>query len=118
MATHSSILAWRIPGTGEPDGLPSMGSHRVGHDSSDLAAVAVFTIVPKIMYNHPLGPWFEFKVSSKHNCMLFRKVFYQYPSTLWVSCIPLLASLLFCNYVAYNLSAWLNFLPYVCNPGP
>ena len=32
MATHSSILAWRIPGTGEPGGLPSMGSHRVGHD--------------------------------------------------------------------------------------
>ena len=32
MATHSSILAWRIPGTGEPGGLPSVGSHRVGHD--------------------------------------------------------------------------------------
>ena len=32
MATHSSILAWRIPGMGEPSGLPSMGSHRVGHD--------------------------------------------------------------------------------------
>ena len=32
MASHSSILAWRIPGMGEPDGLPSMGSHRVGHD--------------------------------------------------------------------------------------
>ena len=32
MATHSSILAWRIPGTTEPGGLPSMGSHRVGHD--------------------------------------------------------------------------------------
>ena len=32
MATHSSILAWRIPGMEEPDGLPSMGSHRVGHD--------------------------------------------------------------------------------------
>ena len=40
MATHSSVLAWRIPGTGEPDGLPSMGSHRVRHDWSDLAAVA------------------------------------------------------------------------------
>ena len=39
MATHSSALAWRIPGTGEPDGLPSMGSHRVGHDWSDLAAI-------------------------------------------------------------------------------
>ena len=38
MATHSSVLAWRIPGTGEPAGLPSMGSHRVGHDWSDLAA--------------------------------------------------------------------------------
>ena len=32
MATHSSVLAWRIPGTAEPVGLPSMGSHRVGHD--------------------------------------------------------------------------------------
>ena len=41
MAIHSSVLAWRIPGTGEPGGLPSMGSHRVGHDWSDLAAVAV-----------------------------------------------------------------------------
>ena len=40
MATHSSVLAWRIPGTGEPGGLLSMGSHRVGHDWSDLAAVA------------------------------------------------------------------------------
>ena len=38
MATHSSVLPWRIPGTGEPGGLPSMGSHRVGHDWSDLAA--------------------------------------------------------------------------------
>ena len=40
MATHSSVLAWRIPGTGEPRGLPSMGSHRVGHDWSDLAEAA------------------------------------------------------------------------------
>ena len=38
MATHSRVLAWRIPGTGEPGGLLSMGSHRVGHDWSDLAA--------------------------------------------------------------------------------
>ena len=40
MATHSSVLAWRIPGTGEPGGLQSMGSNRVGHDWSDLAAAA------------------------------------------------------------------------------
>ena len=42
MATHSSVLAWRIPGTREPGGLPSMGSHRVWHDWSDLAAVAAY----------------------------------------------------------------------------
>ena len=42
MATHYSVLAWRIPGTGEPGGLLSMGSHRVGHDWSDLAAAAAF----------------------------------------------------------------------------
>ena len=40
MATHSSVLAWRIPGTGEPGGLPSMGLHRVRHYWSDLAAAA------------------------------------------------------------------------------
>ena len=40
MATHSSVLAWRFPGTEEAGGLPSMGSHRVGHDGSDLAAAA------------------------------------------------------------------------------
>ena len=41
IATHSSVLAWRIPGTVEPGGLPSLGSHRVGQDWRDLAAAAV-----------------------------------------------------------------------------
>ena len=50
MATHSSVLDWRIPGTGEPGGLPSMGSHRVGHDWSDLAASST----------HALGSLFVF----------------------------------------------------------
>ena len=45
MATHSSVLAWRIPGMGEPGGLPSMGLHRVGHDWSDLAAAAAARIL-------------------------------------------------------------------------
>ena len=52
MATHSSVLAWRIPGTGEPGGLPSMGSYRVGHDWSDLAAATYLT------YMHSLLPIF------------------------------------------------------------
>ena len=47
MATHSSVLAWRIPGTREPGGVLSMGSHRVGHDWSDLAAAAA---VPHIFH--------------------------------------------------------------------
>ena len=49
VATHSSVLAWRIPGTGEPGGLPSMGSHRVGHDWRDLAAAAL--LGRKVMSN-------------------------------------------------------------------
>ena len=49
MATHSSVLAWRIPGMGEPGGLPSMGSRRVGHDWSDLAAAEGTSIVFSIV---------------------------------------------------------------------
>ena len=45
MATHSSVLDWRIPGMGEPGGLPYMGLHRVGHDWSDLAAVTAAAAV-------------------------------------------------------------------------
>ena len=51
MATHSSVLAWRIPGTGEPGGLPSMGLHRVGHDRSDLAAAAYSSIAIGNIYS-------------------------------------------------------------------
>ena len=56
MATHSSVLAWRIPGMGEPGGLLSMGSHRVGHDWSDLAAAAA---APK---GHDFRRWVLWKV--------------------------------------------------------
>ena len=44
MATHSSVLVWRIPGTGEPGGLPSTGSYRVGRDWGDLAAAAALLL--------------------------------------------------------------------------
>ena len=59
MATHSSVLAWRIPGTGEPGGLLSIGSHRVGHDWSDLAAAArlVITFLPRS--KHLLILWLQ-----------------------------------------------------------
>ena len=51
MATHSSVLAWRIPGTGEPVGLRCMGSHRVGHDCRDLAAAAAAAAAAAIKKN-------------------------------------------------------------------
>ena len=49
MATHSSVLAWRIPEMAEPCGLPSMGSQRVGHDRSDLAAAAAAAVAAGII---------------------------------------------------------------------
>ena len=54
MATHSSVLAWRIPGKGEPGGLPSMGSHRVGHDWSDLAAAAAAACIFSLNTNQKI----------------------------------------------------------------
>ena len=52
MATHSSVLAWRIPGMAGPGGLPSMGSHRVGHDRSDLVVVVVEVVMQRRQW-HP-----------------------------------------------------------------
>ena len=64
MATHSSVLAWRIPGTGEPDGLLSLGSHRVGHDWSNLAAAAACTFsLSAFITIKLLSPVVLFKIS-------------------------------------------------------
>ena len=75
MATHSSVLAWRIPGTGEPGGLLSMGSHRVGHDWSDLAAAVV---AAEIDFGHhdPMGISFL----GPHNLPLKRTMLH------WILC--------------------------------
>ena len=77
MATHSSILAWRIPETEEPSGLPSMGSHRAGHDWSDLAAaVAVciyiiefwFAVTLRVLYSSLYV--YMIKLLISFNCIL------------------------------------------------
>ena len=63
MATHSSVLACRIPGMGEPGGLPSMGSHRVGHDWSDLAAAAQYvTLWNYLFFTENNSPYDSSKV--------------------------------------------------------
>ena len=59
MAIHTSVLAWRIPGTEEPGGLQSMGSHRVGHDRSDLAAAAATSFVCSDASEGPLDFAFQ-----------------------------------------------------------
>ena len=83
MATHSSVLAWRIPGTGEPGGLPSMGSHRVGHDWSDLAAAAYSDIlITNFSYN------FEY----------------------YIYCIMLLYKLLYNSYISFKLGTEISIL--------
>ena len=68
MATHSSVLAWIIPRTGEPGGLPSMGSHRVGHDWSDLAAAAASTAAKGPRSQVPTS--LRVVLRNEWNCML------------------------------------------------
>ena len=60
MATHSSVLARRIPGTGEPVGLPTMGLHRVGHDWSDLAVASLTSMVHGLIMIFQFLPFFFF----------------------------------------------------------
>ena len=76
MATHSNILAWRIPGTEEPGGLPSMGSHRVRPDWSNLAAAAAILFFNKMC---PLKIR-KFKLSRTHykSNFLFSPLIYKY----------------------------------------
>ena len=57
MATHSSVLAWRIPWMGEPVGLPSMGSHRVGHDWSDLKLIRTYCIAQGTLLSTQWSTW-------------------------------------------------------------
>ena len=75
MASHSSILAWRIPGTVEPGGLPSMVSHRVGNDWRHLAAVAAASVQQsKITGQRNLKPlWTQFKVTFALFCRSLKR---------------------------------------------
>ena len=75
MATHSSVLAWRIPGMGEPSGLLSMGSHRVGHDWSDLVVLSVWnTASPDSLMALSLVSFWDLP-----NCHCIREAFPSYP---------------------------------------
>ena len=73
MATRSSVLTWRIPGTVEPGGLPSMGSHRVRHNWSDLAAAAAPSLSK--LLNFSVGKWHHYLRYSKINILNFSTFF-------------------------------------------
>ena len=81
MATHSSVLAWRIPGMGEPGGLLSLGLHGVGHDWSNLAAAALaYEITQPIKANHPLVDGLS---PAEMDCTLSTECFSQSCSHVW-----------------------------------
>ena len=88
MATHSSVLAWRIPGTGEPGRLPSVGSHRVRHDWSNLAAAAAaaFTFSRGVIPTQGSNPgllhcrWILYQLSHKGSPRILEWVAYPFSS--------------------------------------
>ena len=79
MATHSSVLAWRIPGMGEPGGLPSMGLHRVRHDSSDSAAAAA-----SLVLTHFLLPMWFCSHCFSHLCVNETQMYFSNPKSLLI----------------------------------
>ena len=91
MATYSSVLAWRIPWTAEPGGLPSMGSHRVGHDWSDLAVAAA-----------ALCDTVSFSLYISYSLLYVFKCFY-----VWYMCLQIL-------YLLVELIPWSLHNVFIC----
>ena len=127
MATHSSVLAWRIPGTGEPGGLPSMGSHRVGHDRSDLAAAAAAACIYQSQSLHlslpPFPPSGNYRLVCIHDDSIYvMKIssfvpFVQIPHrSIFLKCSQLTTSpscdVLGCYFLDYTLLKYLIFPDY------
>ena len=131
MATHSSVLAWRIPGTVEPGGLPSMGSHRVWRDWSDSAAAAAG--LKDLSRRNNLGFWaYVFYLSESISCSVVSDSATSWTVSLqallsmgfsrqeyWRDCHSLLQEifptqgsnpgLLHCRQILHSLSHWRSF---------
>ena len=106
MATHSSVLAWRIPGTVGPGGLPSMGLHRVGHGWSDLAAAAAANFYTLFCWLYNLHPHQQYvKVPfTPHTCQYLE--FSGFKHFSWVASWN---GILLCSWFTFPLS-WSSFL--------
>ena len=105
MATHSSVLAWRIPGTGEPRGLTSMGSHWVRHDWSDLAVAASLLNCYKLYFSINRG------VNNTNSwwCWEERIMHYVDPKDSWTVCSPPGSSVH--GIFQARIWQWVPFLP-------
>ena len=83
MATHSSVLAWRIPGMAQPGGLPSMGSHRVGHDWSDFAACMTVQTHSRHSWTRK-GLFLQTQMSMQNFSLVFWPLMRWYLINLWI----------------------------------
>ena len=102
MATRSRVLAWRIPGTGEPGGLPSMGSHRVGHDWSDLAAATAWAATcTNLGKKEKFAKENEMKISYLLNVPC---IFYIALLKWGIICLPVILSLSQCFWSLFSFS--------------
>ena len=110
MATHSSVLAWRIPGMREPGGLPSMGSQRVGHDWSDLAAAGYF--ISFSSYQGVKKSFFFFFLRTNLKCILTGNARFPAmlakmgPSVIFLRHLVAIMQLLHVKVKGFFLSCW------------
>ena len=103
MATHSSVLAWRIPGTGKPGGLPSVGSHRVGHDWSKLAAAACVSFESISFYWLFSSSWFIFSCLQVCSSLTVCCTLWKLPFEYCIFCIPINMLELYSKIVIWKL---------------
>ena len=102
MATHSSVLAWRIPRTREPGGLPSVGSHRIGHDWSDLAAASRERIGLKNIWRNHQRFYKNIKCTDLRNSLKPKQ-------NIWnMKCIEVAFEI---NYNLFILKSYLHSIP-------
>ena len=98
MATHSSVLAWRIPGTGEPGGLPSLGSHRIGHDWHELAAAAADVLL--------VLSWFFYDPTDVGNLICGFSAFSKSSLNIWKFSVHILLKPCLEDFEHYFASMW------------
>ena len=116
MATHSRILAWRIPGTEEPGGLPSLGSHRIGHDWSKLAAAMgpnAMTFLYWVLHFKPGFSLFSFTFKSLFSSSLLSAI--SLVSSAYLTLLIFLSAILIPSCESFSLAFCMMYSAYKLN---